>query len=141
MLERRIFALLLIALLSSACAPTSDASEDSGAWSCPKCDTYASDAMFITVAFDGSRSISMWRDSMRFAKEIERDFGKPLRYTYFINTPYYLPDPPPNALGISRGEIPAELNEMLMRFSAEATYFYESCDEIATDLRAIVELI
>ena len=34
--------------------------------------------------------------------------------------------------------IPAELNEMLMRFSAEATYFYEDCDSIARDLRAIV---
>lgn len=34
--------------------------------------------------------------------------------------------------------IPVELNEMLMRFSAEATTFYESCDEMAADLRAIL---
>ena len=34
--------------------------------------------------------------------------------------------------------IPPELNEMLMRFSAEATNFYEDCTEMATDLRALL---
>jgi len=52
---------------------------------------------------------------MRFAREIENDYGKPLRYSYFINTPYYLTDPPPNALGITRGEIPAD--EALRRWA------------------------
>lgn len=37
--------------------------------------------------------------------------------------------------------IPVELNDVLMRFSTEATYFYESCHDIATDLRAIVGLL
>jgi hypothetical protein len=35
--------------------------------------------------------------------------------------------------------IPPELNEMLMRFSAEATNFYEDFAEMAADLRAILE--
>lgn len=35
--------------------------------------------------------------------------------------------------------IPPELNEMLMRFSAEATFFYESFTEMAADLRRILD--
>jgi hypothetical protein len=35
--------------------------------------------------------------------------------------------------------IPPELNEMLMRFSAEATFFYESLTEMAEDLRRILD--
>lgn len=34
--------------------------------------------------------------------------------------------------------IPPELNEFLMRFSAEATAFFEDCREMSTDLRAIL---
>ncbi len=35
--------------------------------------------------------------------------------------------------------IPPELDEVLMRFSSEATLFYESCAELAADLRGIVK--
>jgi len=37
--------------------------------------------------------------------------------------------------------IPPELNEILMRFSAEATFFYESFTELAADLRRILDEI
>jgi hypothetical protein len=35
--------------------------------------------------------------------------------------------------------IPVGLNEMLMRFSSESTFFYNSCTEIAVDLRSNLE--
>jgi hypothetical protein len=74
-----------------------------------------SNGQIVTIAFDGSRAISMWRESMAFAREMRRDQGKQVHFTYFINTPYYLTDPPRNALGISAGDISAD--EALRRWA------------------------
>ena len=94
----------VIATLTSACFGPEAEPED-GELACDRCDSNTSGTQYITVAFDGSRSIAMWRETMAFAREIEAETGKTLHYTYFINTPYYLPDPPRNALGITRGAI------------------------------------
>ncbi|MBW2523431.1 MAG: hypothetical protein JRI23_04625 [Deltaproteobacteria bacterium] len=45
--------------------------------------------LMLTAAFDGSKRFGMWVDSMRFARDIERTYGKSLGITYFINTCYF----------------------------------------------------
>ncbi len=43
---------------------------------------------FVLMAFDGSRSLGMWKETRQFATEMAAE-GKPLHFTYFIN-PIYL---------------------------------------------------
>ncbi len=105
----------LLAFLAAGCMGPDPAEEAGEAPLCDSCDGLLGRQQAITVAFDGSRSIAMWRDSMAFAREIESTTGKTLHFTYFINTPYYLTDPPPNALGVGRGAIPPE--EALRRWA------------------------
>ena len=45
--------------------------------------------LFVTGAFDGSQRFGMWAATMDFARRLERETGKRLRFTYFINTAYY----------------------------------------------------
>lgn len=44
---------------------------------------------YVVLAFDGSRSISMWQATRDFAEEMAAK-GKPVHFTYFINTSYLL---------------------------------------------------
>ncbi len=44
---------------------------------------------FVVLAFDGSRSISMWQKTRAFAREMLLT-GNPIHFTYFINAVYLL---------------------------------------------------
>ncbi|MEI6480535.1 MAG: hypothetical protein WCO12_03390 [bacterium] len=44
---------------------------------------------FVLLSFDGSKSIKMWQDTRGFAKEMNAK-GKPLHFTYFINSIYFI---------------------------------------------------
>jgi hypothetical protein len=105
---------LLLAVGLTACGP---ADEEQGLTdlNCDRCDAATGGNQVIVIAFDGSRAIGMWRDSMAFARQVQAESGKSIHYSYFINTPYYLTDPPANALGIRRGDIPAD--EALRRWA------------------------
>ena len=53
--------------------------------------TAARPPQYVVLAFDGSKSLNMWSDSRRFARE-ESSAGRPLKFTYFVNAVYYLAD-------------------------------------------------
>ncbi len=62
---------------------------------------------YVVFAFDGSRSLVEWRETLDFAKEMNNS-GTPIHFTYFINAIYLLPEahknlyhPPHNAIGTS----------------------------------------
>ncbi len=62
---------------------------------------------YVVLAFDGSRSIDMWKETQRFAKEMTEQ-GAPVHFTYFINAVYLLAwqhrdfyHPPQHATGSS----------------------------------------
>ncbi len=44
---------------------------------------------YVVFSFDGSRSLSMWEDTRRFAHEMIAA-GKPLHFTYFVSGVYFL---------------------------------------------------
>jgi peptidoglycan/xylan/chitin deacetylase (PgdA/CDA1 family) len=44
--------------------------------------------LYLTGGFDGSKRFGMWVDTLEFARHIGRDYGKRLRFTYFINSCY-----------------------------------------------------
>lgn len=44
---------------------------------------------FVLLSFDGSKSLEMWRETREFAKQMNEK-GKPLHFTYFINSIYFL---------------------------------------------------
>ena len=44
---------------------------------------------YVVLSFDGSKSLSMWQDTLDFAKQMN-DSGKPLHFTYFISGVYFL---------------------------------------------------
>jgi len=50
---------------------------------------FANGPMYLTGAFDGSKAFRMWNATMQFTRDLERDTGKHLRFTYFINTAYF----------------------------------------------------
>jgi peptidoglycan/xylan/chitin deacetylase (PgdA/CDA1 family) len=52
-------------------------------------DVFAKESLYLTGAFDGSKRFGMWVDTMEFTRRIERETGKRIRWTYFINTCYY----------------------------------------------------
>lgn len=55
-----------------------------------KADTAFTDGpLYLTGAFDGSKSFNMWAATLEFAREVKRDHGKRVGFTYFINTCYY----------------------------------------------------
>ncbi|MBT8492532.1 MAG: polysaccharide deacetylase family protein [Deltaproteobacteria bacterium] len=45
--------------------------------------------MFLTGAFDGSKAFRMWQATTDFTRQFEREYGVPLKFTYFINSAYY----------------------------------------------------
>lgn len=62
---------------------------------------------FVVLAFDGSRSLPMWKETRAFAKDMAAQ-GAPVHFTYFINTVYLLAyqhrdfyHPPQHATGTS----------------------------------------
>lgn len=52
-------------------------------------EKYGDKPQFVLLAFDGSRSLAMWRATRNFAKEMNEK-NKPLHFTYFINAVYLL---------------------------------------------------
>ena len=55
---------------------------------------------YLTGAFDGGFSpYRTWVASMAFAREFERDFGRPLHLSYFITTAHYDPSVTGSAVG------------------------------------------
>jgi hypothetical protein len=86
---RRVLALTLFA---TACSASLEAPEDLDLAPRPggkADDAFAQGPMYLTGAFDGSQRFAMWVDTMTFARKIEREHGKKLGFTYFINTAYY----------------------------------------------------
>lgn len=47
------------------------------------------DKQIIVFAFDGSKSLDMWRESLDFAQTM-KDAGKPIHFTYFISGVYLI---------------------------------------------------
>lgn len=47
---------------------------------------------FVLLAFDGSYNNSMWRETRQFARDLEQSLGKSVKFTYFINASYYIPN-------------------------------------------------
>ncbi len=67
----------------------------------------ATSTQYVVLAFDGSRSIDMWKQTRTFAKRMAEE-GAPIHFTYFINTAYLLAPqhknfyrPPQHATGSS----------------------------------------
>lgn len=52
--------------------------------------SYSSSTQFVLLAFDGSRSLSMWRDTMQFAETLSASTPYPVRFTYFISGVYLI---------------------------------------------------
>ena len=50
--------------------------------------SYTSSTQFVLLAFDGSRSLSMWRDTLAFADSLSALTQYPVRFTYFISGVY-----------------------------------------------------
>lgn len=44
---------------------------------------------YVALAFDGSRSLDAWRESLSFAKSMSAS-GTPVHFTYFINAIYFI---------------------------------------------------
>ncbi len=68
----------------------------------------AANPQFVLFAFDGSRSLSMWKQSLQFAREMNAS-NAPLHFTYFINAVYIL-DPQFHGLFASPGQSPGVSN-------------------------------
>ncbi|RKH57011.1 polysaccharide deacetylase family protein [Corallococcus llansteffanensis] len=71
--------------------------------------------MQITGAFDGSKRFGMWLDTLEFARRTQRDTGKPVHFTYFINTAYY--DPAVKNVEIDPLDVPTTQQEALVRWA------------------------
>ncbi len=74
-----------------ACSEDGDTEADTSSSSAGgKADEVFEDGpLFLTGAFDGSQRFGMWIDTLQFTRDFEAEFGKPLHWTYFINTCYY----------------------------------------------------
>lgn len=73
----------------------------------PTSTTFATTTQYVVIAFDGSRSFEMWKQTRDFAKMMEAR-NAPIHFTYFINTVYLLASqhrmmylPPQHATGTS----------------------------------------
>lgn len=62
-----------------------------------------SNPQFVLLSFDGSKSLPMWEETRNFAKEMN-DKGKPLHFTYFINSIYLLTEKNKDAYSSPLGE-------------------------------------
>lgn len=83
--------LLLSSLVTAGCSSTDLGVVDADPSADPSRanDLFTEKPLYVTGAFDGSKRFGMWVATMEFARKIERDFGKALHFTYFINTCYY----------------------------------------------------
>lgn len=45
---------------------------------------------YVLLAFDGSKSLEMWNDTMAFTRELEEEEGIEAKFTYFISAVYFL---------------------------------------------------
>ena len=91
---------------------------------------------YVVLAFDGSKSLKMWEETRRFAKELTAS-GKPLKFTYFINAAYYLGndhkedyDAPNAGLGKSQIGFGGTTEEVLARVD-QTNLAYKEGNEIA----------
>jgi len=50
---------------------------------------FSKEPLAFTGAFDGSQRFSMWLDTLRFAREIEKKHNERVRFTYFVNACYF----------------------------------------------------
>ena len=92
---------------------------------------------YVVFAFDGSRSLEEWRETLDFAKNMNQS-GVPIHFTYFINAIYLMPEnkkdtyhPPHNPVGtslIGYGASPEEVGQRISLIN-EA---YESGHEIGS---------
>lgn len=73
----------LVWLASCASAPSDEANEDDFLSNKPP--------QFVMLAFDGSSSLSFWKESREFAK-VAASKGAPLKFTYFASGPYFTPE-------------------------------------------------
>jgi len=81
---------VLAGALVSCGGPADDASTgDAGSVGGKADEVFAESPLYLTGAFDGSQRFGMWIDTMQFTRDFEREHGKPLHWTYFINTCYY----------------------------------------------------
>ena len=77
---------------------------------------------YVVFAFDGSRSLDTWRETLDFAKTMKAS-GTPIHFTYFINAIYLVPKnhknmyhPPHNPIGtslIGYGRSPEEIGKRI----------------------------
>lgn len=71
---------------------------------------------YVLLSFDGSESLAMWAATRNFAKEMNRQH-KPLDFTYFISSVYFLPPNTkdvPSLIGYSRfiNDIPKRIEQV-----------------------------
>ncbi len=52
---------------------------------------YPKPPQFVVLAFDGSKSLTMWKETLDFSKEMEEK-NTPVHFTYFVNGVYFLTD-------------------------------------------------
>jgi len=76
--------------------------------------------LFFTASFDGSQRYSMWIDTMRFARELGREHGSPVRLTYFINTCYFDPSIKGSKIGRARTREEAVVRRALAQLAINA---------------------
>lgn len=73
---------------------------------------------FVLLSFDGSESLLMWQKTRDFAKEM-KEVGKPVNFTYFISSVYFLPPNTkdvPSLIGYSRSmaDIPKRIEQVIL---------------------------
>ena len=71
---------------------------------------------YVLLSFDGSESLGMWQQTRDFAKKMKID-GKPINFTYFISSVYFLPPHTkdvPSAIGYSKSvnDIPKRIEQV-----------------------------
>lgn len=76
--------------------------------------------LFFTASFDGSQRYGMWLDTMRFARELGREHGAPVRLTYFINTCYFDPSIKGSKIGRARSRPEALVRRALAQLAINA---------------------
>lgn len=92
---------------------------------------------FVLLSFDGSKSLEMWKDTREFAKKMNNE-NKPLHFTYFINSIYFLTEKDKNIYTSPKGEMGQSLigfsnseNDIVLRVN-EIKKAYEEGNEIAS---------
>ena len=110
---------------------------------------------FITWAFDGSRSLPMWVDTMKVADKIFEKYGKSLHFTYFINSCYYDPNVRGSEIGVAKNHEEAqvrwaitqeavnkghEIANHTVRHHNGGKWTYEQWDKEITEFETLVQV-